>query len=168
MDTELIANQTMSLENIETISSSETENKIVYSSWFKRAAAYLIDSSFVWATIFLGYFIGSLGKGTINEGILLGVAATLYTGGMIFGFANRCVRMGRTGQSIGRNAIGCSLLSDETNQPIGVWNAIVREFAHMVDILTFGIGYLFPLWDRKGQTLGDKLMKTITIDKSGK
>ncbi|MDQ1423726.1 MAG: hypothetical protein QOD72_1224, partial [Acidimicrobiaceae bacterium] len=33
--------------------------------------------------------------------------------------------------------------------------------AHVADSIICGIGYLFPLWDVKRQTLADKIMKTV-------
>jgi hypothetical protein len=54
-------------------------------------------------------------------------------------------------------------------QPIGAYAAFLRGLAHLLDILTLGIGYLFPLWDARRQTLADKVVKTIVIsqDRTG-
>ncbi len=35
--------------------------------------------------------------------------------------------------------------------------------AHFVDFITCFIGYLFPLWDDKRQTLADKIMRTVVV-----
>jgi hypothetical protein len=35
--------------------------------------------------------------------------------------------------------------------------------AHYVDQLICYIGYLFPLWDDKRQTIADKLMSTVCV-----
>jgi uncharacterized RDD family membrane protein YckC len=54
-------------------------------------------------------------------------------------------------------------------QPVGARSAFVRDLAHALDILTIGVGYLFPLWDGRRQTLADKVMGTVVIssDKTG-
>jgi hypothetical protein len=39
----------------------------------------------------------------------------------------------------------------------------VRQIAHYVDQLICYIGYLFPLWDDKRQTIADKLMSTVCV-----
>jgi hypothetical protein len=33
----------------------------------------------------------------------------------------------------------------------------------LVDLITLGIGFLFPLWDPKRQTLADKIMSTVCL-----
>ena len=39
----------------------------------------------------------------------------------------------------------------------------MRQIAHYVDQLICYIGYLFPLWDDKRQTIADKLMTTVCV-----
>jgi uncharacterized RDD family membrane protein YckC len=70
---------------------------------------------------------------------------------------------GQTGQSIGKKAIGLKVVSEQTGQVIGGGLGIVRWLAHIVDSVICYVGYLFPLWDAKKQTLADKIMKTVVI-----
>jgi hypothetical protein len=39
----------------------------------------------------------------------------------------------------------------------------VRQLAHIVDAIICYIGFLFPLWDNKRQTLADKIMTTVCV-----
>ena len=39
----------------------------------------------------------------------------------------------------------------------------MRQLAHIVDSLICYIGWLFPLWDAKRQTIGDKIMGTVVV-----
>jgi RDD family len=41
--------------------------------------------------------------------------------------------------------------------------SLVRQIAHYVDQLICYIGYLFPLWDDKRQTIADRLMSTVCV-----
>jgi RDD family len=41
--------------------------------------------------------------------------------------------------------------------------SVVRQIAHFVDQIICNIGYLFPLWDAKRQTLADKIMTTVCL-----
>jgi uncharacterized RDD family membrane protein YckC len=59
--------------------------------------------------------------------------------------------------------LGLYLVSEQTGQPIGAGLAFVRELCHIVDGIVCYIGYLFPLWDAKRQTLADKIVSTIVI-----
>ncbi len=78
-------------------------------------------------------------------------------------FWNFCYRQGKTGQSIGKSALKFKVISEKTWQPIGFWLSLVRQIAHYIDQLICYIGYLFPLWDDKRQTIADKLMSTVCV-----
>ena len=55
------------------------------------------------------------------------------------------------------------VVSEKTWQPIGFWLSFVRQLAHYVDQLICYVGYLWPLWDDKRQTLADKIMGTVCV-----
>ena len=55
------------------------------------------------------------------------------------------------------------LVSEETGQPIGMLMAFVRDICHIIDGIICYVGFLFPLWDSKRQTLADKIVKTVVI-----
>ncbi len=55
------------------------------------------------------------------------------------------------------------LASEQTGQPIGVLMAFVRDICHFVDGVICYIGFLFPLWDAKRQTIADKIVGTVVI-----
>jgi uncharacterized RDD family membrane protein YckC len=76
---------------------------------------------------------------------------------------NRWYLGGKTGQSWGKKALGLHLVGEQTGQPIGPGMAFVRDLAHIVDAIICYIGFLFPLWDAKKQTLADKIVKTLVI-----
>ncbi len=38
-----------------------------------------------------------------------------------------------------------------------------RQLAHVIDAAICYIGYLFPLWDAKRQTIADKIMTTVCV-----
>jgi len=54
-------------------------------------------------------------------------------------------------------------VSEKTGQPIGFGVSVVRQIAHAVDAIICYIGFLFPLWDAKRQTLADKIMSTVCL-----
>jgi uncharacterized RDD family membrane protein YckC len=86
--------------------------------------------------------------------ILLAIGVSAY---------NRWFQAGKTGQSWGKRALGISLISETTGQPIGAGMAFVRDICHIVDGIICYIGFLFPLWDAKRQTLVDKIVSTIAV-----
>ncbi|MCH9766518.1 MAG: RDD family protein [Actinomycetia bacterium] len=72
-------------------------------------------------------------------------------------------RQGTTGSSIGKSIMKFKVVSEKTWQPIGFGLSIVRQLAHIIDGAICYIGYLFPLWDAKRQTIADKIMNTVCL-----
>jgi len=70
---------------------------------------------------------------------------------------------GETGQSVGKRIVGTKVLGEATGQTIGGGAGILRWLCHIIDGFICGLGYLFPIWDAKKQTFGDKIMKTVVI-----
>lgn len=122
-----------------------------YSDWIHRVGAALIDN----VPPAIIYFIAFL---TRNTAVIL-LALLIVLGYQIW---NRWI-MGGQGQSLGKKALGMMLLSEETGQPIGTLNAFLRDICHIVDSIICYIGYLFPLWDAKRQTIADKIMRTVVV-----
>ena len=95
----------------------------------------------------------------------LGLTVSLLLGLAAFAFAvwNYGYRQGTTGSSIGKSAMKFKVVGESTGQPIGFGLSIVRQLAHIIDSLICYIGYLFPLWDAKRQTIADKIMSTVCL-----
>ena len=72
-------------------------------------------------------------------------------------------RQGTTGSSIGKSLLRFQVVSENTGEPIGFGMSTLRAIAHAVDAVIFCVGYLFPLWDAKRQTLADKMMATVCL-----
>ncbi|MFN8067318.1 MAG: RDD family protein [Mycolicibacterium insubricum] len=82
---------------------------------------------------------------------------------LIYIIWNYGYRQGTTGSSIGKSVMKFKVISEKTGQPIGFGMSVVRQLAHVVDAIICYIGFLFPLWDAKRQTLADKIMTTVCI-----
>lgn len=129
--------------------------------WGQRAVAFLID----WAILVVG-FIVVLIVGAIFFAIadVLGVLVQtigyliVTAGGFYFYYLN-----GATGQSPGKRLTGLKVIGEASGQPIGGGLGIVRGLAHFLDSIICYIGWLFPLWDEKRQTIADKVMKTVVV-----
>lgn len=122
-----------------------------YSDWIHRVGAYVID---VVPIVVLYFIVGTIGSTIVL--LLAMLVALAYTAW------NRWI-MGGQGQSLGKKALNMKLVSEETGQPIGTLNAFLRDICHIIDSVICYIGYLFPLWDAKRQTIADKLMKTVVV-----
>ena len=91
------------------------------------------------------------------------VAVLAYLAALAFAIWNYGYRQGTTGSTIGKSIMKFKVVSEKTGQPIGFGLSIVRQIAHIVDTIICYIGYLFPLWDAKRQTLADKIMTTVCL-----
>jgi len=129
-----------------------------YAPWGKRALGGLID--YVAPGMVIGVIVAVLG-GFASDDAQNVISSVL---GLGWFFYNMVYLGGTTGQSWGRKLAGVRLVSEATGRPIGMGMAFVRQLAHIIDSLICYIGWLFPLWDAKRQTIADKIMSTIVID----
>ncbi|MBK9696351.1 MAG: RDD family protein [Propionibacteriaceae bacterium] len=126
--------------------------------WPKRALGGLID--YVAAGVAIS-IVGSV-LSNISSGLGGTVNFVLSIGWMLYlGYLS-----GTTGITPGRALTKTKLIGEATGAPVGVSNGIVRQLAHIIDTIICYIGWLFPLWDAKKQTIADKIMKTVVIDNS--
>ncbi len=123
-----------------------------YANWLQRVGAYLIDV--IPVLVLEGIGLATRSTTIYLLFILLAIGVTAY---------NRWFQAGKTGQSWGKRALGLSLIGEQTGQPIGAGMAFVRDICHIIDGIICYIGFLFPLWDAKRQTLADKIMRTVVI-----
>ncbi|CAM5462320.1 RDD family protein [Streptomyces canus] len=125
-----------------------------YANWGQRFLGLLVDmlvfvvpyivvvvgaSTKVWALAIIGYLA------------VIGVAIW------------QLIREGRTGQTLGKQAVGIRLVREIDGQPLGVGMAFVRRLAHFLDSLACYLGWLWPAWDAKRQTFADKVCSSIVI-----
>jgi uncharacterized RDD family membrane protein YckC len=154
--------------------------KEAYTPWLTRVLAWLIDSVPIfivegigWAILVgtqetvcitdsseynLGQFCAT-GASTIGQ-LSIALAGILALAYVVWNYG---YRQGTTGSSIGKSIMKFKVVSEKTGQPIGFGMSIVRQLAHIIDGAICYIGFLFPLWDAKRQTIADKIMTTICV-----
>jgi uncharacterized RDD family membrane protein YckC len=150
--------------------------KEAYASWGQRVGAFLLDYLLLLPFILVGSILigvgaastassydAATGRYTSSGTSLLAVLGYLiYVVGVLAVSAwNRWYTAGKTGQSWGKRVMGLKLVRASDGQPIGPGMAFVRDLAHVIDGVICYIGYLFPLWDAKRQTLSDKIVSTV-------
>lgn len=98
-------------------------------------------------------------SGTAPALVLIGIVT-----GPTFFVWDTCLKVGRTGYTVGKGILGIRLIGEATGQPIGAGMALSRSIAHILDSLPCYLGYFWPLWDAKRQTFADKVTSTTVID----
>jgi uncharacterized RDD family membrane protein YckC len=154
--------------------------KEAYTPWLTRVLAWLIDIVPVVIVVGIaqGIAISTGDNVCVSNGgqydygvyctssysvlgiILLGIAYILALAYLVWNYG---YRQGTTGSSIGKSIMKFKVVSEKTGQPIGFGMSIVRQLAHIIDGAICYIGFLFPLWDAKRQTIADKIMTTICL-----
>ena len=166
-------------EHYRAIYGADAPARITYASWGRRVLGYLVDAFLgVVASIplYVGYamlvsetsWITDINGEKQIDSVDASPATIgmLVLGGLItiaFNVYNVIIRQGRTGYSLGKTVVGIRLVKISTGQPMGAGLCFVRQLAHYVDSLVCYLGWLWPLWDSRNQTLGDKIMGTVVV-----
>lgn len=86
----------------------------------------------------------------------------LALGALIWAFYNAWLA-GESGQSYGRKWAGTRLVRETDGAPLGGPMGVVRHVAHFLDAVICFVGFLFPLWDTKRQTIADKIVGSVVV-----
>jgi uncharacterized RDD family membrane protein YckC len=151
-----------------------------YTPWISRVLAFLID----YVPVVVVYGIAAVidmvttenkcvtdisGYGSVEyctpSQSIIGMLATgvAYLAITAYWIWNWGYRQGTTGSSVGKTFLKFKVISEKTGQPLGFGLSVVRQIAHFIDAAICYIGFLFPLWDAKRQTLADKIMTTVCV-----
>ncbi len=148
--------------------------------WLSRVAAYLVDHLPLLLILGVGWLVlqnsaesaclTDVAPNTVDQICTIGYSTlgmTVMWGAVLVGLAyfvwNYGYRQGTTGSSIGKSLLKFKVVSENTGKPIGFGLSVLRQIAHVVDAVILDIGYLFPLWTAKRQTLADKMMATVCL-----
>ena len=127
-----------------------------YAAWYIRVLALVID--------YLPFVLVNSGSAFVQDSQFSQAWVSLANLlGLAYLVWNYGYRQGTTGSSLGKSVMKIAVVSEVTGRPIGFGRSVVRQLAHGVDAIIVGIGYLFPLWDAKRQTLADKIMTTVVL-----
>ncbi|HEV8693407.1 MAG TPA: RDD family protein [Lysobacter sp.] len=148
--------------------------EVVYAGFWKRFAAYTIDS-FALSIVFgvIGGILGVAGffgaaAGTNDPAVVMGRMGTTLVGfylieivGMALYFA--MMHSSSRQATLGKMAVGIKV-TDDNGQPITFWRGIGRFFATAVSILTLYIGYIMAGFTDRKRALHDMIASTLVVD----
>ncbi|WP_280466675.1 protein kinase domain-containing protein [Nocardia cyriacigeorgica] len=138
-----------------------------FATWAQRVGAALLDGLPAGLLAGLGFGLARASSGAHSSGGSSGgglVAMMLcYAGLIAYVIWNAGFRQGRSGQTWGKTVVGISVVAAQTGRPLGVGRSIGRQLAHFADALPCYLGFLFPLWDAKAQTLADKIAGSVVV-----
>ncbi|KAA0935487.1 MULTISPECIES: RDD family protein [Streptomyces] len=129
-----------------------------YAHWGLRFLATLVDGLVVMVA-YLPMVIGAAIGSDASRAIFTLISLVAIIGVAVW----MLVQEGRTGQTIGKKALGIRLLREVDGRPLGVGMAFVRRLAHFLDSIACYLGWLWPLWDSKKQTFADKVCSSVVV-----
>lgn len=116
--------------------------------WGTRALGFLVD----WAPIFI---LNLIFFRVVFVGFVIWLVSVAYIA--YLGHLD-----GLTGQTPGKAIMGIRVVNAR-GELIGSGPGIGRKFAHILDGLICGLGWLLPLVDANRQTIADKVMTTYVV-----
>lgn len=132
-----------------------------YTPWITRVLAFLIDYALVLVIVAVTAVISIV----VPDDSIVSTLVNLLGNAVLAAYFvwNYGYKQGTTGSSLGKSIMKFKVVSEVTGDPLGFAMSLVRQVAHFVDAIICYVGFLFPLWDSKRQTLADKIMTTVCL-----
>ncbi|MFB8188667.1 RDD family protein [Microbacterium sp. NPDC055988] len=128
--------------------------------WWRRAGDFLLGTVAPWSL--LSQILGTI---FFRRSWPDGRAATLVAFAAFALIVAIGSTLSRNGQTPAQRLFGLRTLDLHGGEARRSQQA-VRGACHLLDILSFGIGFLWPLWDRRAQTFADKVAATVVVSAS--
>jgi Mce-associated membrane protein len=125
-------------------------------SWLARAGAFSVDVLLGVAVIVT---MALLTLSAPQRGWLWWVFTSAAVLVFLLTAINRLLLPTITGWSVGRALFGIAVRNRD-GAPVGLVRLATRDLAHLLDTAALLIGWLWPLWDRRGRTFADLLVRT--------
>ncbi|MBT2399451.1 RDD family protein [Streptomyces sp. ISL-100] len=137
-----------------------------YAGWLRRAGAFLLDILINFGPMWLLMGIANaIGEGRSGDSGEI-PAAILGWGGLIAMIATLVVQLmreGRTGQTVGKRALGIRAVRDRDGLMPGIGLALGRRLCQFLNYAVFGLGWWWAIWDTKSQTFADKITSVVVV-----
>ena len=137
-----------------------------YASWGRRFVAYLLDLLIIIVPLVV-LIVAVVAMDPSEDSAAWVVVLAAYIGTIVIPFVYFTYFHGEArGQTPGKRLLGIRVISDDTGRSIGFG----RAFGRYAITAVFGfffipvvLDYLWPLWDRKNQTLHDKVVGSVVV-----
>ena len=145
------------------VEDSTLSQAVVYSGFWRRVAASLIDSvilSVVGFILGMVFGVAMVSGGTDDTEVveLTGNVVGLFLGWLYYALMESSSKQA----TIGKMVMGIKVTDLEGNQ-ISFARASGRHFGKIISSLILAIGYLMMLWTEKKQTLHDKMAGCLVV-----
>jgi uncharacterized RDD family membrane protein YckC len=136
-------------------------------SWGRRAGGWFVDLLVYFGALVVSVLAGlpteDPDTGEVSDAAAVLIVVVWFLGPILYAW----LMIGRWGQTLGKMAVGIRVLRSEDSLPVSYPRALGRAASVWILGLLFIpllLAYLWPLWDRRNQTLYDKMASTIVVD----
>lgn len=145
-------------EGVSEAGTSAPMAEIRLASWGRRAAAFLLDWLLLISVFVATSVLASATAGGLEAvwGLEILFLPSLY----------QWLMVGAWGQTLGKMALRVRVVRGEDAGPVGYPRALGRVASALAlgfFVLPLLLAYLWPLWDKRNQTLYDKIVNTIVV-----
>ena len=155
----------------EEISIFDAQPRVVYSGFWRRFGAMLIDiiilsiplsiiQRMIGAYTFVDFWIRHRSFEAITGAIVAYSIFATIVRWLYFAL----LESGRMQATVGKLAVGI-IVTDESGQRISFGRATGRHFGKIISTIILLFGYFMMLWDDRNQTLHDKMAGTLVVKK---
>jgi uncharacterized RDD family membrane protein YckC len=99
----------------------------------------------------------------VPTGTTWAIFAVLTLAALIGGVIYYAKLEGRSGQTLGKMALGIKVVDAHTGGSIGIGRGVGRYFARILSALVCFLGYFWMLWDPEKQTWHDKMTTSYVV-----
>jgi uncharacterized RDD family membrane protein YckC len=139
-----------------------------YAGFWQRVGGSLLDSLILMAALIavaVALAVASGAGGEDPEAVAARFAGPMNLLLLLGYFAYDTVLTARTGATIGKRAAGIEVRRPDGTLP-SYGLAVGRFFARFLSSLPVMLGYLVPVFDRRKQTLHDKVVRTVVVKRA--
>jgi Mce-associated membrane protein len=147
---------TLVVEETETAPLVEEATPNDLARWHIRAAAFIVD---VLPGVAVAATMGLVWLAVPPRSLWWWVSVCVLAAATLLTLINRVALPATIGWSLGRALVAIVVVRPDGTSA-GLGRLLCRELAHLLDTLSVFVGWLWPLWDPRGRTFADLLMRT--------
>ena len=135
-----------------------------YAGFWARLFARIIDAIvMVVVDVIVLFVIGISQRNYYYGGGMSPMGGMLTIFMLLFNLFYDPFMTGFYGGTIGKKALGMTVVDSNGNYPIGFWRALLRYIMQIIFGMLFGITYLVLIFDPQKQSLHDKIVGTYVV-----
>ncbi|WP_258052602.1 RDD family protein [Streptomyces sp. Ru73] len=136
-----------------------------YAGWMQRAGAFLLDALINFGPFWVLTGIGAGIEESSGESgeVLANVVSWIGVLAMIAAVVYQLRREGRTGQTVGKKALGIRAVRERDGRMLGFGLALGRRLLQFLNYAIVGLGWWWAIWDIRHQTFADKIASVIVL-----